>query len=43
MSERKCSHADTRNYVNTVKGRVIVTTCRVCGKWIGQRPKEQAK
>jgi hypothetical protein len=35
------SHIDPRNYKHTTKGSLIVTTCKVCGKWIGNRPKDK--
>lgn len=35
---RTCTHADPRNYLDKRKGSLIVTMCKVCGKWIGNRP-----
>lgn len=41
--KRTCNHADPRNYIHTAKGSLIVTTCKVCNGWIGNRPKEERR
>ncbi len=35
---RDHSHAEFANYVDRIEGNAIVTTCRVCGDFIGRRP-----